>query len=282
MHAKNTDLVVKSNVLVEASYRLTLTEQRVILAAIVEARHTNLGFFGEKPVTIYAKEFAKIFPDMEEGSVYGQLSDAASDLFRRQVTIHDTHPESGKPRTTEARWISSASYIPGAGAIQLRFTYEMLPYITRLEAEFTSYRLERIGKLTSAHAVRLYELLLQYKDIGSREMSVDWLKEILQLGGAYKSIKDFKKYVIDSSLAQINEHTDLFVSYENVKSGRAVTGLLFSIKERSKVEEKTGKKKADKKPKITRDYIEKNALPGESYDEAYRRLLEQQGQQRLC
>lgn len=280
MEAKKTDLVVKSNALIEASYRLTLTEQRIILAAIVEARQSQTGL-GRGAITIHAKDFASLFPDVEEGSAYGQLREAARELFRRQVTIHDIHPESGKQRITEARWISSASYVPGIGAIQIRISAEMVPYITRLEENLTRYRLERVAKLSSAHAVRLYELLLQYKEIGSREIAVGWLKESLQIGDAYKSIKDFKKYVIDSSLKQINEHTDLSVTYENVKTGRSVTGLLFSISEKKAKPEPT-KKKATKPPKITREYIEKNARPGESYDEAYRRLAEEHGQQRLA
>lgn len=275
MDAKKTDLVVKSNVLIEASYRLTLTEQRIILAAIVEARQSQKGL-GRGELTIYAKDFSALFPDVEEGSAYGQLRDAARELFRRQVTIHDIHPESGKPRITEARWISSSSYIPGIGAIQIRIAPEMVPYITRLEENLTRYRLERIAKLSSAHAVRLYELLLQYKDIGRREIGLEWLKESLQISDAYKSIKDFKKYVIDSSLKQINEHTDLSVTYQNVKAGRTITGLLFSISEK-KAKPALTKKKAAKPPKITREYIEKNARPGESYDEAFRRLAEEQG-----
>lgn len=283
MDAKKTDLVVKSNVLIEASYRLTLTEQRIILAAIVEARQSQKGL-GRGVLTIYAKDFSALFPDVEEGSAYGQLREAAGELFRRQVTIHDIHPESGKPRITEARWISSSSYIPGIGAVQIRIASEIIPYITRLEENLTRYRLERIAKLSSAHAVRLYELLLQYKGIGSREMGLEWLKGTLQIGEAYKSIKDFKKYVIDSSLKQINEHTDLSVTYENVKTGRAVTGLYFHISEK---EDKPvlAKKKADKPLlplRITKAYIDKNNLGrvGESYDEAIQRLTQEALKQR--
>lgn len=275
-------LVIKSNRVVEASYRLSLNEQRIILAAIVEARESQKGLL-DGHITLEAKRFAQTF-GVDEQNAYGQLKEAMDSLFGRFIVVRDIHPESGKDRVSKVHWISSASYIDGAGAVQLRFAPEMVPYITRLEAEFTSYRLEKIGKLTSAHAVRLYELLLQYKDIGSREIGLEWLKETLQIGEGYSgrtAIADFKKRVIDPSVKQINEHTDLSVTYENVKTGRTVSGLLFSISKK-KVESAI-KKKPGKSPKITREYIEKNNLakPGESWDQTFRRLAEEHGQQKF-
>lgn len=156
MPTSKQTIIVKSNKLVEASYRLDLIEQRIILSAIVEARETQKGLT-DGFVTLEAKRFAQTF-GMDENSVYGQLKDAMKTLFNRFIVARDIHPESGKQRVSMIRWISSASYIDGAGAFQLRFATDMLPYITRLETEFTSYRLEKIGRMSSANAVRLYEL----------------------------------------------------------------------------------------------------------------------------
>ena len=278
MPAEKNVIVVKSNKLIEAGYRLDLIEQRIILAAIVEARETQKGL-GEGFITLEAKRFAQTF-GMEGGGVYGQLKEAMATLFNRFIVVRDIHPESGKERVTQMRWISSASYIDGAGAVQIRFAQDLVPYISRLETEFTSYRLEKIGHMTSAHAVRLYELLVQYLSIGKRECEVAWLKEALGITGEYKAIKDFKKWVIDVATAQINEHSDIEVSYTQRKTGRAVTHLIFAIK--AKAESKREKPpKSSKHTVIDQAYIEKHAIPGESYDRAYRRLLEEAGQRRL-
>lgn len=270
-------IVVKSNKLIEASYRLDLIEQRIILAAIVEARETQAGL-GDGFITLEAKRFGKMF-GMEEGSVYGQLRDAMDTLFNRFIVVRDIHPESGHERVSKIRWISKSSYINGAGLIQLQFGQDIVPYISRLETEFTSYRLEKIGHMTSAHAVRLYELLVQYLSIGKREIEVAWLKETLQLDGQYKAIKDLKKYVIDVAVTQINEHSDIAVSYAQRKTGRAVTHLIFDIKA------KPEPKKVSEKPKkqvIDRDYVNLHARPGETYEQAFKRLLEEAGQQRFA
>ena len=221
-------VVVKSNKLIEASYRLDLIEQRIILYAIVEARETQQGL-SDGFVTLEAKRFAAMF-EMDESNTYGQLKEAMDTLFGRHIVVHDIHPESGFARVSKVRWISTASYIDGAGAVQLRFATDLLPYITRLETEFTSYRLEKIGRMTSVHAVRMYELLVQYLNIGKREFGISQLKETLGMEGRYKAIKDFKKDVLDVAVSQINEHSDIRVSYTQRKTGRTVTHLIFDIK----------------------------------------------------
>ena len=116
MSSKN-DLVVKSNRLVEASYRLTLAEQRIILFAIVEARRTREGLNAENFVDITAAAYAEMF-EVPLKQAYEQIKEAGETLFRRYVVLYDTHPESGKSRKTEVRWLSATSYIDGAGTIR--------------------------------------------------------------------------------------------------------------------------------------------------------------------
>lgn len=270
-------IVVKSNKLIEASYRLDLIEQRIILAAIVEARETQQGL-GDGFITLDAARFAKTF-GMEEGSVYGQLKNALDTLFSRFIVVHDIHPETGYERVSKIRWISKSSYINGAGLIQLQFGHDMVPYIARLEKEFTIYRLEKIGRMSSAHAVRLYELLVQYLGIGQREIEVAWLRGILQLTDEYAAIKDFKKRVIDVAVDQINQHSDIRVDYTQRKTGRTVSHLIFTIKPEPKKQKAVARPVHPAPPgRIDRAYIERHARPGESYEQAYQRLLELQGQ----
>jgi plasmid replication initiation protein len=256
--------VTKSNRLVEASYRLSLIEQRLILYAIVEARETQKGLESDS-ITIEVSRFAEVF-SMTGGEIYGQVADAVKTLFNRFVVLNDIHLPSGKPRITTVRWVSSCSYIPGTGAVQLRFAPEMVHYISRLEGEFTSYRLSKIGNLSSVHAVRLYELLVQFLALKRREFDIEWLKETLQVSEEYPRLFDLKRRVLDLAVDQINTHTDITTSYTQRKTGRNVTHLNF------KIDAKEAAPKAVKKPSLTRAYVEKHALPGESWEVARARL----------
>ena len=260
MTFKRAELVVKSNRLIDASYRLGLNEQRIILYSISRCREEQKGLFPDLPVTITADAFAKQFPSVGRGNVYQQLKDAMDALYDRSVTIHDTDPASGHARIKKTRWISEGAYVDGAGNVQVVFTPEVIKYITRLEAEFTSYQLEKVGNMTSSYAVRIYELLAQHRDIGNRTLNMAWLRETFQIApDEYKLTTNFIRKVIEVAVDQINKHSDLTVSYKPVKTGRAITDFAFKIKDK------------ERKAKVA-------SAPT---DGAYRAKLEANGQQRI-
>ena len=226
------ELVVKSNRLVEASYRLTEVEMQIVLYSICRSREDGVGLSPKDPLTIRADDFAARF-GTNTRMVYGQLKNAMDTLYKRTLIIRDEDPKTGKPRVVETRWISDKAYIDGAGQIQITFAHKVIPFISQLEGDFTPYLLKQIGRMTSVYAVRLYELLLQYIKFGKREISIVWLKEILQLEGEYPRIFDLKERVIDVAVNQINKYSDINVSYTNIKTGRAITGFMFTIKRAS-------------------------------------------------
>lgn len=259
MSMKKQELVVKSNRLVEASYRLGLNEQRIILYAICRCREDQKGLFPDEPVVITADAFAKQFPSIDKGHVYHQLKEAMDALYERSVTLYETDEDTGKEQVSKTRWISKASYIDGAGRIKIVFTSDVIKYVTRLEEEFTSYQLEKVGKMTSAHAIRIYELLSQHREIGNRTLNLAWLRETLGVEpGEYKLTADFIRKVIEVAGKQINDHSDLMVSFKPVKTGRAITDVTFKIKDK------------DRKTKVIK-----------ASDQATREKLEALGQQRL-
>lgn len=228
----NQDLtVVKSNRLVEAAYRMTLVEQRIILLAVTFARKSGKGLSPLDFVTIKASDYLEFYGDGH--NVYEQLKEAARLLFLREFTLYAKDNETGKKKVINGRWLSAASYIDDAGTIELQFSPLVIPYITTLERDFTKYKLEKIADLSSPYAIRLYELLMQWKNVGTREVEIAWLKKIFMLEDKYQSIKDLKRRVIDSAVAQINKHTNLTVSYEQRKTGRVVSHFIFSCAEKA-------------------------------------------------
>lgn len=256
---ETTPLVVKSNRMIEASYRLTLNEQRIILYAICQGREEDKLLLPNESVIITAEAFLKQFPSIGKGHVYEQLKEAMDALYDRSVTLYETDADTGLPQVSKTRWISKASYIDGAGRIKVVFTPDVIKYITRLEEEFTSYQLEKVGRMTSAHAVRIYELLAQHKGIGNRTLNLKLLRETLGIGpGEYKLTADFIRKVIEVAVDQINKHSDLTVSYKPVKTSRAITDFAFKIKSK------------DSKPK-------RQTLT----DQQLREQLESRGQQRI-
>jgi plasmid replication initiation protein len=237
MQTLATPHVVKSNHLIEASYKLTLIEQRLILYAVSHARELQLGLSPDKPLRIEARSFAERFPDMDVQSVYRELSSAVDRLFDREVQFRHIDDVTGLPAFTRARWISIASYIDGAGTVSLIFSPAVIPYLIRLEKRFTTYKLEEISRMTSTHAIRLYELLVQFKSTGWREFTVDEFRELMGIERhEYKLMQNFKTRVLKLAVTQINELTDYEVKVVDLRHGRKVTGFRFFFGERQQQE----------------------------------------------
>lgn len=226
-----SDIVVKSNALVEASYRLTMVEQQLILFAICAGREQEKMLTKSSLIPIQAKDFARQF-NLNHTKVYEQLKEAGKSLAHRTVTVHDAHPKSGKPRSREFPWTNEVTYTPGDGLVEFQFNEKIIPYITRLEARYTSYALGSVSRMSSVYAVRAYELLSQYLSIGARRFELAKLKEMLGVTSEYKIISDFKKRVLDVAVLQVNEHSDIKISYTQEKTGREVTAIVFSIRPR--------------------------------------------------
>ena len=224
------ELIVKDNALIQASYTLGLAEQRLILLAILQARETGQGIDHNSLLRVHAHAYADHF-HIDKGNSYEVIKDASKGLFDRYVTYHDKNPETGNDRSFHCRWVDKIGYEKATGMVYMRFTADVVPLITRLEEQFTSYELEQISQLGSGYAIRLYELLIQWRSVGKTPM-FDLEKFRQQLGveeEKYSRMSDFKKYVLDFSVKQINKHTDITVEYKQHKQGRIITGFTFKF-----------------------------------------------------
>ena len=274
-------LVVKDNVLIDASYNLDMVEQRLILLAIVEARETGKGISHDTLLEVHASSYITQF-HVEKHTAYKVLREAAKTIFSRYVTYHDINSETGKERTFHVRWVDKIGYEQDSGLVFLRFSQDIVPLITRLEANFTSYEIEQISNLTSAYAIRLYELLIKWRSTGKTPMMTlsDFRGKLGIENDEYEMMSDFKKRVLDIAQSQINKHTDITVSYEQHKAGRVITGFTFSLKQKKQPKDVTPKSKKAKPNPIEdlntllkdKKFLEKHAKAGESWDDVRSRL----------
>jgi len=108
-------------------------------------------------------------------------------------------------------------YLTGTGIIEFELTNHILPHLFHLKDNFTSFGLAAALRLTSKYAKRIYPLcslgLLDTK--GNEKL---------------KLFKDFRVNVLDVSVKQINEHTELHVSYKLEKVGRSIKNIIFTVK----------------------------------------------------
>ncbi|MCB1660318.1 MAG: replication initiation protein RepM, partial [Pseudomonadales bacterium] len=247
-------LVVKDNALIDASYNLELTEQRLILLAILNARETGQGITADSKLEIQASDYAKHFNVSSDAS-YKALKEAVNNLFNRQFSYIAEYKKTGKTGVVRSRWVSRIFYVDDLAILEITFAPDVVPLITRLEQHFTSYQLEQVAQLTSKYAVRLYELIISWRERGN--VPFTGLKELrLKLGvedNEYPTMDNFKRRVLDHSIKQINKHTDIIVDYEQHKAGRVITGFSFTFTQKKQPKDVTPKaKKSAAKPKAAK------------------------------
>jgi len=235
-------LVVKENSLIHASYSLTLVEQRLLLLAIIVIRehtHNNeLDYIAfDKPIKIHAHDYVQQF-GVDKQTAYKNLKEATKTLFSRQFSYQEKRKK-GVANVT-SRWVSDIAYIDNEAVVEVMFTRSVIPLITELESNLTSYEIGQVKHLTSGYALRLYELLIAWKNKGiSPKWPIDdFRKKIGVEDGKYSRMGQFKEKVLDFAVEQINDNTEMTVKYKQFKKGRRIDSFQFSIKTKPKPKEK--------------------------------------------
>jgi plasmid replication initiation protein len=225
-----SDLVVKDNVLINASYNLEVTEQRLILLSIIRARETGQGITADSRLQIHASDYANRF-DVTKEAAYDALKNAVNNLFERKFSYKE-YTDNNKEIVVKSRWVSQIAYIEDSAVLEVIFAPAVVPFITRLEKHFTSYQMKQVAQVTSKYGIRLYELLIQWREIGKTPvLEINDFRFKLGIEDTeYKNMSDLKRRVIDPAIKQINEFTDIKAEYLQHKSGRTITGFEFKFK----------------------------------------------------
>lgn len=224
-------LVVKDNALINASYNLETAEQRLVMLAIMNARETGQGITADSKLEIHASDYAKHF-NVSTDAAYKVLKDAVNNLFERKFSYIAEYKRTGKTGVVRSRWVSRVFYVDSLAILEITFAPDVVPLITRLEEHFTSYQLKQVSQLSSKYAIRLYELLIAWREVG-KTPQIDLAEFKNKIGvddGEYKRMHHFKARVLEPSIKQINEHTDITVTYEQHKRGRTISGFSFRFK----------------------------------------------------
>lgn len=278
------ELVVKDNALINASYNLDTTEQRLILLAIVQARELSKHVDANSTLEVHAHHYMKQF-NVDKHAAYEGLKNAASNVFERKFSYKGIHEGTQQEKIVKSRWVSKIAYVDSAGIVELTFAPDVIPLITQLEKSFTAYELKQISSLTSKYAIRLYELLIQWRSVGKTPMfALDDFRFKLGLAESdYVKMANFKARVLDTALNQINELTDIIASYEQHKNGRVISGFSFTFTTKQQPKEVThtkAKKLTDKQIQFFANklahhdpFASQKAAVGESYADLEKRLL---------
>lgn len=218
-------LVVQHNKIIEARYKLTVEEQRLIKTLASRIQINDEDF---KTYEIRIVDLAKIL-DISDTGYYDRVKKVTKKILGNVLSFTNENGDE-----VQTGWLSSAVYRKGKGTIELRFDPVLKPYLLQLKSFFTSYELGNILRLKGMYSIRIYELMKQYEKIGKREFSIDELKQTLKIDKEYPQYRDFKKFVLTPSQKEIAEKTDIEYDVTEKTRGRKVIGLVFEIRRSTK------------------------------------------------
>jgi len=262
------NIVVKHNDLISASYRLSLTEQRIILNCIGKIRSDLKTIESENRwFTVTIEEYA-LMHGVAEKQIYFELQSAVASLWERYFTVGTGDNKA------EGRWVISKQVNDSMKkSISVKFHPDIMPYLSQLKENFTKYDLRHVASMTSTHAIRLYEFLAERQFQNSKRfiISVSELRERLQLQETHVLFGDINARVLKPSIKQINQHSNFNVTIEMIKEGRKITRLLFEFTIKKGKEPKRDPTKNPNKV-VTKKEIEQNAKPGETRAQVSERI----------
>ena len=213
-------VVRKSNSLIEASYKLSVNEQRLILMLASSVKMEDKDFC---PYQISIKDFVKLL-DLKNKNIYQDVEALVLGLREKTLTIVQANS------VLHTGWLSSIEYFKGDGILELSFDPKMKPFLLDLKERFTSYKLRMVIQLRSSFSIRLYELLKQYERLGERVFELSRLRVLLGIEeDQYKLYGHFKSRVLLPAQKELGEKTDISFTFKEQKEGRSVSRLKFVI-----------------------------------------------------
>ena len=185
-----------------------------------------------------AKEFSQVF-NTDIHNTYRLLNKACRKLMKTDLTL----PRNESPELWQINVCSRAKYNKQAGYITIKFTDDIMPYLSQVRKKFVLYNLKEIANFGSLYTTRLYELIQEFKETGYMIKSVDKLREVFAVGNSFKLYADFKRRTFDHACKEINDHYKMNLGYEEIKEKRKVVAIKFVFKKtrvHKVVNQKTG------------------------------------------
>ena len=219
--------VTMSNLIVNASHALNLSEKRIVSVAMAKLDSITKAP-PNKPIKISAVEFAECF-GIDDRTAYDQLRHGSQHLFQRYITR--TYQTPRGEAVEKIRWIDRIAYQDGEGTVELNFTAHVAPYLTALEKRFTTYKLQQTSALRSVHSWRLFENLKRWESTGKWLVEIDEFHRVMESTKSYQeNFAQLRKWVIEPAVKELRVVGDLEITWSPHKTGRKVSKLLFLFK----------------------------------------------------
>lgn len=273
---------------------LSIYEQRILYAALsnieppVYQKDENnklvLDENGEKIITNYLSEFPIFEMRLKDfGELIGlkeidyrHIKKIMRDFKKKGLEIHRLDRPEHEINEKDYRGINfllESEYLHNAGIVRLEFSPKLLPYVANLTGEFITVPLSVITSFTSKYSTKLYFLLQQWKMFKQKEVEINELKALMgvpfevkyESGKPTKVFKldlyaNFKNRALIPAVNEINKFSNLNIGFVEIKKGKRVGKIKFTIGQDRVVAEQTPSNKNPKNSYTIHHYLAKEVF----------------------
>lgn len=243
--AQQTFYVAKANEMIQESrYAMTVQQNKIMLYLISKIKPMD---DVDEVYEISIRDFCQVCNiTQDSGKNYNDAKKAIKALADKSIWVKQ---EDGNE--VLLRWLNGVKLNHNTNCFEITFHPDMLPYLYDLQSRYTRYCLDNVLTMQSKYGIRLYELLKSYqylkKDIS---FTLDELRQKLDVSG-YKRYPDFRRFVLDKAIDDINECSDINVGYTAHSGSRKRKNdyVTFTIDEPNGLDDKV--RSIRKKRKLT-------------------------------
>ena len=226
--------VTMQNALIRAGQGLSLSEKRLAMLAVSMLDSRKNYRAGDLPTTrITATEYAETY-GVDINTAYDQLQSSAKQLYNRSITFFEpAYKRNGKPLKplqVNMRWVGECRYHEGEGWVELYWWPRLLPYLTGIRKQFTSYQLQQASALRSVYSWRLLELLLRFESTGMAEYTIEDFKASMDAPPSLSDFGQVKRRIIEPAVKELNDKDGWVIQWQPIKAGRKVAKVRFTFK----------------------------------------------------
>lgn len=236
LSTKRGYVVYKSNQIVQKSrYELSLSQLKMVCYICSKIKPEDVKD-GKPPQLVYdvnMKEYAELCGLTTGGKYYENTKAVLQSL--RDMSVWITLEDGTE---TTVSWIKKPYINRGKGTIRIELDEDMIPYLFDIQKNFTVYELVNVLMMKSQYSIRLYELLKSYKNLVVKKIELDELYRMLMIdkNPYYKKYTNFRRTILEKAVEEINEFTDLNVTYSPIKIGRSIKIIEFYIHSKKRAE----------------------------------------------
>ena len=228
MKVNDCKQIKQSNRLIEAKYKLTVYEQRMMIF-ICSQLNPNAAEFSKVRVSV--ADMAA-FCKFDETKSYSHVKSTIMRLMSRIVQIKMN--DGGWYAT---HWLQKAKYIPSESVVEYEIDDELKPELLQLRTAYLSTPAAPLMEFRRDYSARLYFILKKMLKVGTFEYEIDFFRERFQLSKSYDIFFNFKNKVLEPAIAEINEKSDIDVEHKYLKKGRSYVSVEFTVTLKKKKKE---------------------------------------------